>query len=51
MVRKERFDASMSHDGRFRMLIDAVTDYAIYMLDAEGIVSSWNPGARRLQGL
>ena len=50
MVRKERFDASMPHDGRFRMLIDAVTDYAIYMLDAEGIVSSWNSGARRLKG-
>ena len=50
MVRKERFDASMPHDGRFRMLIDAVTDYAIYMLDTEGIVSSWNSGARRLKG-
>lgn len=50
MVRKEWFDPSMPSDGRFRMLIDAVTDYAIYMLDAEGIVSSWNPGARRLKG-
>ncbi len=50
MVRKERFDAPIPHDGRFRMLIDAVTDYAIYMLNSEGIVSSWNSGARRLKG-
>src|SRR3978361_739518 len=50
MVRKERFDASTQHGGRFRMLIEAVTDYAIYMLDPEGVVSSWNSGARRLKG-
>jgi PAS domain S-box-containing protein len=33
-----------------RLLIDAVTDYAIYMLDPEGIVVSWNPGAQRFKG-
>ena len=27
-----------------------MTDYAIYMLDADGIVTSWNPGARRFKG-
>jgi len=37
-------------DERYRLLIEAVTDYAIYMLDAEGIVASWNPGARRFKG-
>ncbi len=35
---------------RFRMLIDAVTDYAIYMLDPEGRIVSWNPGAERING-
>ena len=45
-----RFDASSSDDGRCRMLIEAITDYAIYMLDPNGIVSSWNPGARRFKG-
>lgn len=35
---------------RYRLLIDAVTDYAIYMLDADGRVASWNPGARRFKG-
>jgi PAS domain-containing protein len=37
-------------DERYRLLIEAVTDYAIYMLDAEGIVASWNPGAQRFKG-
>ena len=35
---------------RFRVLIDAVTDYAIYMLDPEGRIISWNPGAERING-
>src|SRR5438309_2182331 len=37
-------------DSRFRLLIDAVTDYAIYMLEPNGIVSSWNLGAQRFKG-
>lgn len=32
------------------MLVDAITDYAIYMLDPDGIVTSWNSGAQRLKG-
>jgi PAS domain S-box-containing protein len=35
---------------RFQLLIDAVTDYAIYMLDPAGNVVSWNPGAQRIKG-
>ena len=35
---------------RFGLLIDAVTDYAIFMLDPDGNVVSWNPGARRIKG-
>lgn len=50
MQRNRRFDASLSDDGRYRMLIEAITDYAIYMLDPDGIISSWNPGARRFKG-
>ena len=50
MQRNQRFDASLSDDGRYRMLIEAITDYAIYMLDPQGIVASWNPGARRFKG-
>ncbi len=43
-------EASQSDEGRYRMLVEAVTDYAIYMLDTQGIVSSWNPGAKRFKG-
>jgi PAS domain S-box-containing protein len=46
----ERFEASKSSEGRYRMLIDAITDYAIYMLDPDGTVTSWNPGAKRFKG-
>jgi PAS domain S-box-containing protein len=35
---------------RFRLLIDGIPDYAIYMLDREGKVSSWNSGAERIIG-
>ncbi len=35
---------------RFRLLIESVTDYAIYMLDPTGAVVSWNPGAQRFKG-
>lgn len=40
----------MSGDARYRILVDAVIDYAIYMLDPSGIVTSWNSGAQRLKG-
>jgi len=35
---------------RFRLLVDAVTDYAIYMLDPQGRVVTWNAGAERNKG-
>jgi PAS domain S-box-containing protein len=35
---------------RFRLLVSGVRDYAIFMLDAEGKVASWNPGAVRIAG-
>ena len=50
MERKEPFEAFNTSDGRYRMLVDAVTDYAIYMLDPDGTITSWNPGARRFKG-
>ncbi|KAA0111681.1 PAS domain S-box protein [Methylobacterium sp. P1-11] len=36
--------------GRYKLLVEAITDYAIYMLDRDGHVTSWNPGARRFKG-
>lgn len=46
----DRFETMLTDGERYRLLIDAVTDYAIYMLDVNGIVTSWNPGAQRFKG-
>jgi PAS domain S-box-containing protein len=35
---------------RFRLLVDAVRDYGIFMLDPEGVIVSWNEGAERISG-
>ncbi len=35
---------------RFRLLVEAVRDYAIFMLDTEGRIASWNIGAERIKG-
>ena len=35
---------------KFRLLVEGVTDYAIYMLDTEGLVVNWNAGAQRAKG-
>src|SRR5438067_5973856 len=35
---------------QFRMLVESITDYAIYMLDPEGRVTTWNSGAQRIKG-
>jgi PAS domain S-box-containing protein len=50
MEQSSRLAESLSDDGRYRLLIEAVTDYAIYMLDPTGLVTSWNPGAQRFKG-
>jgi PAS domain S-box-containing protein len=48
--RKRAEDADPQSEERFRLLVEGVRDYAIYMLDPEGRVVSWNTGARRLKG-
>jgi len=35
--------------GIFRVLVDSVRDYAIFLLDPTGVVATWNPGAERLK--
>jgi PAS domain S-box-containing protein len=35
---------------RFRMLVDGTKDYAIFMLDPQGYITTWNPGAERIKG-
>ncbi|AWY39227.1 PAS domain S-box protein [Pseudomonas putida] len=47
---EDRSKVDVSEETRFRLLIDAVVDYAIYMIDPDGIITSWNAGARRFKG-
>jgi PAS domain S-box-containing protein len=49
-AQKEAAEALHESELHFRLLVDAVVDYAIYMLDPNGIVSSWNSGAQRIKG-
>jgi PAS domain S-box-containing protein len=48
--RREAEQALRRSEERFRLLVQGVTDYAIYMLDPLGYVSSWNAGAQRFKG-
>jgi PAS domain S-box-containing protein len=41
---------ALESERRFRLLVEGVTDYAIYMLSPEGIVTNWNAGAQRIKG-
>ena len=43
-------EALRQSEERFRLLVQGVTDYAIYMLDPQGIVTNWNAGAQRFKG-
>jgi hypothetical protein len=45
-----RSEASLTEDGLYKLLVEAVRDYAIYMLDPQGMVTSWNRGAMRFKG-
>ncbi|MBN8615935.1 MAG: PAS domain S-box protein [Deltaproteobacteria bacterium] len=46
------FTSMLAHHAAdpFRLLVESVVDYAIYMVDPAGVISSWNPGAERLYG-
>ena len=46
-ARKKRCAQS---EERFRLLVEGVQDYAIFMLDPDGVVTSWNAGAQRIKG-
>jgi PAS domain S-box-containing protein len=49
-VEKAALEALRDSERQFRLLVAGVTDYALFMLDPRGIVSSWNAGAQRIKG-
>jgi PAS domain S-box-containing protein len=48
--RRAAEEALRRTEQQFRILVQSVTDYAIYMLSPSGVVTSWNAGARRIKG-
>lgn len=50
MTKREPVKATDSNEERFRLLVESVTDYAIFTLDPDGRITSWNPGAERIKG-
>src|SRR5580704_3859527 len=52
-IGKERGSGSPAHQNTevlFRLLVASVADYAIFLLDAEGRITSWNKGAANIKG-
>ncbi len=51
MAGGRKFERGLFESERmFRLLVQGITDYAIYMLDPDGIVINWNAGAERIKG-
>jgi len=48
--RRQAQEELRQSEERFRLLVDGVADYAIYMLDPKGIVTTWNSGAQKIKG-
>src|SRR3954447_24845485 len=49
-ARRAAQEALRQSEERFRLLVQGVTDYAIYMLSPEGVVTNWNSGAAQIKG-
>jgi PAS domain S-box-containing protein len=49
-AQREAQQALVDSERRFRLLVDGVIDYALYMLDVNGTVTNWNRGAERIKG-
>jgi len=48
--KRQAQQALLETERRFRILVQGVTDYSIFMLDPEGRVTNWNAGAERIKG-
>jgi PAS domain S-box-containing protein len=50
-IDNSRLADAIKHGGRiYQLMVDSVRDYAIFMLDSNGHVASWNKGAQRIKG-
>jgi PAS domain S-box-containing protein len=49
-ARRQPEDVSRPSEEQFRLLVEGVGDYAIFMLDPDGCITSWNTGAERIKG-
>src|ERR1700712_3321721 len=51
MTQDEQLARQLRNSERnFRLLVEGITDYAIYMLDPQGRIANWNAGAERIKG-
>jgi PAS domain S-box-containing protein len=50
MARAKREQDLFESERSFRLLVEGVADYALYMLDPRGVVTSWNIGGQRIKG-
>lgn len=48
--REQAQEALQETEEQLRLLVEGISDYAIFMLDREGNIASWNPGAERIMG-
>lgn len=49
-LQEDQLQKLLDSEERFRLLVEQVKDYAIFLLDPRGFISSWNQGARRVKG-
>jgi PAS domain S-box-containing protein len=50
LIERQLFSTANGEGAQYKRLIEGITDYAIYMLEPDGVVASWNPGAERAKG-
>lgn len=47
---KKNYEGLINTDKRFEILVTSISDYAIYLLNPDGHIVSWNDGAKRFKG-